>query len=167
MKWPLLALAAALALAIAGCDKPAEAPVPQPAGKAGKDRAAQAQPATTAAPATAEPRVSYSDQGRRDPFVSLTGKRVAAFLDNPLESFDLPQFQLKAVIIGMGEPKAMVIAPDGKGYIIRKGMKFGKNKGVVVEISRDKVRVEERYLDLSGVMRRVIQDLNVPKREGV
>lgn len=167
MKWLFLAMTAALVLAVSGCDKPVEAPVPKPAAKPVKDQAAETQPAAAAVPAPAEPRVVYSAQGRRDPFVSLTGKRVAAFLDNPLESFDLPQFQLKAVIIGMGEPKAMVIAPDGKGYIIRKGMKFGKNKGVVIEISREKVRVEERYQDLTGVMRRVIQDLNVPKREGV
>jgi type IV pilus assembly protein PilP len=99
--------------------------------------------------------------------VPITGRRVASFSDNPLESFDLLQFQLKGLIVGMGEPKAVVIAPDGKSYILKKGMRIGKNKGVIRDITRERILVEERYQDLSGAARIIIQEIKVPKREGV
>jgi type IV pilus assembly protein PilP len=67
----------------------------------------------------------------------------------------------------MGASKAMVVAPDGKSYVLAKGVKIGKNNGVVIEINSDAVRVEEKYYDFSGNVIENIQEIAVPRREGV
>lgn len=116
----------------------------------------------------AEVKFVYSLEGRRDPFVPLiaTKATVSAF-ENPLEAFDLPQFLVKAVIVGMGETKAMIIAPDGRAYILKTGMRLGKANGVIKEINRERIVVEEQYQDITGKVRKNIQELKVPVREGV
>ena len=165
-----LLIAALLALILlAGCNSEQPAPTAPPPSTAVAKPPAQAvaPPALEAAQPPEELKYVYAAQGRRDPFVPITGKRVASFSDNPLESFDLLQFQLKGLIVGMGEPKAVVIAPDGKSYILKKGLRIGKSKGVIRDINRDRILVEERYQDLSGTVRIIIQEIKVPKREGV
>ena len=165
-----LLIAALLALILlAGCNSEQPAPTAPPPSTAVAKPPAQAvaPPALEAAQPPEELKYVYAPQGRRDPFVPITGKRVASFSDNPLESFDLLQFQLKGLIVGMGEPKAVVVAPDGKSYILKKGLRIGKSKGVIRDINRDRILVEERYQDLSGTTRIIIQEIKVPKREGV
>ena len=165
-----LLIAALLALILlAGCNSEQPAPTAPPPSTAVAKPPAQAvaPPALEAAQPPEELKYVYAAQGRRDPFVPITGKRVASFSDNPLESFDLLQFQLKGLIVGMGEPKAVVVAPDGKSYILKKGLRIGKSKGVIRDINRDRILVEERYQDLSGTTRIIIQEIKVPKREGV
>jgi len=165
-----LLIAALLALMLlAGCNSEQPAPTAPPPSTAVAKPPAQAvaSPALEAAQPPEELKYVYAAQGRRDPFVPITGKRVASFSDNPLESFDLLQFQLKGLIVGMGEPKAVVVAPDGKSYILKKGLRIGKSKGVIRDINRDRILVEERYQDLSGTTRIIIQEIKVPKREGV
>ena len=168
-RYDMLIAAMLALLLLAGCnsDQPAP-PAPTPSKAVAKPPAQAVAPPVQEAPQPPdELKYIYAAQGRRDPFVPITGKRVAAFSDNPLESFDLPQFQLKGLIVGMGEPKAVVIAPDGKSYILRKGLRIGKSKGFIRDITREKVLVEERYQDLSGVTRTIIHEIKVPKREGV
>jgi type IV pilus assembly protein PilP len=113
----------------------------------------------------------YSSEGRRDPFVPLSKIRrpvtESAEPQTPLQSYDLSQFRLVGVIVGKGASKAMVLAPDGKSYVIAKGVKIGKNNGVVLDINSDAVRVKEKYYDFSGNIIENIQEIAVPKREGV
>ncbi|MBE0577410.1 MAG: pilus assembly protein PilP [Desulfuromonadales bacterium] len=112
----------------------------------------------------------YFAEGRRDPFVPLSTIRrpiaVSAEPDTPLQSYDLDQFRLVGVIVGKGASKAMVIAPDGKSYVLAKGVKIGKNNGVVVGINSEVILVEEKYYDFSGNVIENIQEIAVPKREG-
>ena len=113
----------------------------------------------------------YTTEGRRDPFVPLSrirkpiGKSVEPA--TPLQKYDLIQFKLVGVIVGKGESKAMVVAPDGKSYILAKGVKIGKNNGVIISISTEAIRVKEKYYDFSGNVIENIQEITVPKREGV
>jgi type IV pilus assembly protein PilP len=113
----------------------------------------------------------YVTDGRRDPFVPLSRiRRPVESSDEPetpLQSYDLSQFRLAGVIVGKGASKAMVIAPDGKSYILSEGVKIGKNNGVVITISSESVLVEEKYFDFSGNVIENIQEISVPKREGV
>jgi type IV pilus assembly protein PilP len=113
----------------------------------------------------------YVTDGRRDPFVPLSRiRRPVESSDEPetpLQSYDLSQFRLAGVIVGKGASKAMVIAPDGKSYILSEGVKIGKNSGVVITISSESVLVEEKYFDFSGNVIENIQEISVPKREGV
>ncbi len=113
----------------------------------------------------------YLAEGRRDPFVPLTRiRRPIGGSDEPatpLQRYDLDQFKLVGVVVGMGESKAMVTAPDGKSYILAKGVKIGKNNGVILEINSEVILVEEKYYDFSGNIIENIQEITVPKRGGV
>lgn len=113
----------------------------------------------------------YITDGRRDPFVPLSTIRraltVSAEPATPLQSYDLVQFRLVGVIVGKGAAKAMVVAPDGKSYVLAQGVKIGKNNGVVIEINSNVILVEEKYYDFSGNVIENIQEISVPKREGV
>ena len=71
------------------------------------------------------------------------------------------------IIIGRGEPTAMVVGPKGKSFILKKGVKVGKNNGVVVGINSDSITVREKYVDFSGEVRTNVQELQLPKRGGV
>ena len=120
---------------------------------------------------TKEEEFVYVTDGRRDPFVPLSRIRrpIEASVEpaTPLQSYDLNQFRLAGVIVGKGASKAMVIAPDGKSYILSEGVKIGKNNGVVITISSESVLVEEKYFDFSGNVIENILEIAVPKREGV
>lgn len=112
----------------------------------------------------------YVTEGRRDPFVPLTRIRrplvASAEPATPLQRYDLSQFKLVGVIVGKGASRAMVVAPDGKSYILAKGVKIGKNNGVVISINSEVVLVEEKYFDFSGNVIENIQEITVPKRGG-
>jgi type IV pilus assembly protein PilP len=168
----LIIVAFAALFLLFGCGEEAPAPPPAEPQKIAapppRDVAPPSAPETLAPP---PPRYVYDQSGRRDPFEPLTTvKKPIAQQDaplTPLEKFDLGQLRLIGVIIGMGEPRAMVIAPDGKSYILKKGIKVGKNNGRVVGIKGDAVLVEERYYDFSGEIRKSVESIQLPKREGV
>ena len=136
--------------------KPSAKQVPAPVGKEEE---------------TKEEAFVYVTEGRRDPFVPLSRiRRPIKASDEPatpLQSYDLSQFRLAGVIVGKGASKALVIAPDGKSYILSEGVKIGKNNGVILTISSESVVVEEKYYDFSGNVIENIQEIVVPKREGV
>ena len=83
-----------------------------------------------------------------------------------MQRYDIQQFRLVGVIVGKGAPRALVVAPDGKSYILSKGVKIGKNSGVVIDITGDAILVEEKYYDFSGNVIENIQEISVPRREG-
>ena len=146
-----------------------------------QSQAVAAKPPAQAAPpppVAVEPEVKpeevflYTSEGRRDPFVSLTQIRQPVDSGDeepatPLQSFDIAQFRLVGVIVGKGLPKALVLAPDGKSYVLAKGVKIGKNNGVVINITSDAVLVKETYYDFSDNIIENILEITVPKREGV
>ncbi len=156
-----------------GCgeEPPPPAPAPAPKQVVAKQEAQPASPEVKDVQAEPVPVYAYDPSGRRDPFTPLLEvKRPMPGSDEPLtplQRFDLSQLRLIGVIIGKGEPRAMVVAPDGKSFILKKGIKVGKNDGVVTSISKDGVDVEERYYDFSGEVRRSIQAIQLPQREGV
>ena len=135
-------------------------------------RRRRGKPRSTPQIAAAEPvaKYAYDPAGRRDPFEPLLLIKkpiVQSEPLTPLQSYEIGQLRLIAVIIGKGTPTAMVIAPDGKGYILKKGIKVGKNNGTVLAIHKDAVLVEEKYIDFSGEIRKNTQEIQLPKREGV
>jgi type IV pilus assembly protein PilP len=170
LQFMLVAFAATFLLF--GCGE--EAPAPPPAAP---KKVAAPPPREVAPPSASEtqtpppPRYVYDPSGRRDPFEPLTMVKKPIAQKNvpltPLEKFDLAQLRLIGVILGKGEPRAMVVAPDGKSYILKKGVKVGKNDGRVVGIKPDAVLVEERYYDFSGEIRKSVESIQLPKREGV
>ena len=114
---------------------------------------------------------SYDSAGKRDPFEALTEVRKPVMptfaVTTPLQKYALNQLRVIGVIWGKGEPTAMVNAPDGKSYILKKGIKAGKNDGTVIDINKESIVVEEKFYDFSGDVRVSTQSIPLPKKEGV
>ena len=119
------------------------------------------------------PKYTFVTENRRDPFQPflLIKRPVDADADlsaqTPLQQYETMQYKLSAVIVGYGQPMVMVIAPDGKSYVVRKGMKIGKNGGKVIQINKEGFLVEEKYRDFTDIVRTNILEIKLPKREGV
>ncbi|ABA89374.1 type IV pilus assembly lipoprotein PilP [Syntrophotalea carbinolica DSM 2380] len=112
----------------------------------------------------------YDPAGLRDPFQALVMIRKPVLDDGqpltPLQKFDLSQFRLSAIVVGKEEPMAMVTAPGGKAYVLKRGVKIGKNGGVVTKISPDLVHVEEKYYDFTGKLSKTSLELGFIKKAG-
>lgn len=131
-----------------------------------------AETAVVSASAEEKEDFNYSGRGRRDPFKPLVEKVRPAGPTRttplePLEKFTLGQLKVKAVLLGFKVPRAMILAPDGKSYIVVPGTKIGKNRGVVQGINPDAVLVKETYYDFSGDIRTSVKQIKLPKRKGI
>jgi len=126
------------------------APKPQPAGIV-DDANSETDEAGYAA---AEQDYFYDPRGKRDPFRSFQ------FVDDdgpdnkkefgPLEDFEVGQLELSAVIWDANNPRALILDPGGRAYIVREGSQIGKNKGQVIHIGDNLVLVKETYENLAG-----------------
>lgn len=112
----------------------------------------------------------YDPSDRRDPFEVLVMIKKPVIEQGvpltPLQKYDLGQFKLGAVIIGEEGPIAMVVAPGGKSYVIKKGDKIGKNGGVITEMTLEAILVEEKYYDFAGELKRARQEIRLAKKAG-
>jgi len=71
--------------------------------------------------------------------------------ETPLECMDVGQLTLVGIVLeSNGEGIAMAQDASGIGYTLRVGTTIGYNKGKVVSITRDKVVVREKVVDLKG-----------------
>jgi len=117
-----------------------------------------------------KPAFIYVEEGRRDPFTSLLTIKEAVEDEaeplTPLQKFGLKEIRLMAIVIGKGEPRAMVVAPDKKAYTLTRGVKIGRNKGVVQEITPEEIIVEERFRDFAGTTRTEVKRMTLPQGEG-
>jgi type IV pilus assembly protein PilP len=169
MSRPLLTVLVAATLVAAACgEKKAAAPKPAPSAVA----KAAAAPAAPAAPAS-DADVAYSSVGKRDPFKSFLGDlrastgAVATRCSTPLGRFELDQLRLVAVITGLADPLAMVEAPTGVGYAVRKGACIGKNGGVVATIRTGEVVVTEWAMRADGTREKSETALRLPKEQSL
>jgi len=163
-----LALAAAAALA-AACGE--SRPPPRPAAAPAPAAKAAAAPAAPAKGPEAE--VAYSSVGKRDPFKSFladlraTSGPVVTRCNTPLGRFEIDQLRLVAIITGMADPLAMVEAPTGVGYTLRKGACVGKNGGVVASIRSDEVVVAEWAVKADGTREKTQTALRLPREQSL
>ena len=74
-----------------------------------------------------------------------------------LQNFDVSDLRLTAIIWGISEPRATIVAPDGKSYIVKTGSFIGKNWGKISRILPDKIEIVETYKDPLG--RKIINKL--------
>lgn len=162
-----VAIAALTTLALLGCGEeysPAASTTPVPRRKAA---APAAQETTVSAPTYS---YSYSPVGKRDPFRSpapemgVSGPVGAC--SEPLCQWDLEQFTLVAVVTGDSNPLAMVQDPQGRGYIVRRATRIGKQGGKVAQILRDQLIINEEYIAPDG--KRVVNpvSLKIKQDEG-
>jgi type IV pilus assembly protein PilP len=138
----------ALALALAGCGED----VPPPPPVAPRAQAAET-PKEQAAETLAGPTYvyNYNPVGKRDPFrspvadmaneVQQAGPQLAC--NEPLCQWDIDQLRLVAVVTGDANPMAMVEDPMGRGHIVRRNTRMGRQGGKVTQILRTEVIVTE------------------------
>ena len=96
----------------------------------------------------------YNSAGRRDPFKSLLAlqeKKKDVTLLPPIQQLDLGAIKVTGIIMDEKEgPRAMIKAPNGRTFIVKKGTIIGKNEGEVIEVSLQGFRVVEKYVDFMG-----------------
>ncbi|WP_462323854.1 pilus assembly protein PilP [Desulfoplanes sp.] len=109
------------------------------------------------------PSYRYDPSSTSDPFVPFIRKEEPITLKpekrepgqplTPLQKIEVTQ--LKAIGIlwypeGTKETLAMVQLPDGKGFVLHKGMRIGRHNGIVDEITPEAIIVKERGVDILG-----------------
>ncbi|MEE9543593.1 MAG: pilus assembly protein PilP [Thermodesulfobacteriota bacterium] len=84
----------------------------------------------------------------------------------PLECCEIGLFRLMAVISGIDNPRALIMAPDGKKYITKKGDLIGLKSGKIVKIAKNKIVVEERFKDSTvGKVVKEFVEIKLPSSE--
>ncbi|MBN2397941.1 MAG: pilus assembly protein PilP [Deltaproteobacteria bacterium] len=110
----------------------------------------------------------YNPQGKPDPFkpfIEIVEKGATAVPLSPLRRFSVEEFRLMGIVRTFHKEIAIVQAPGGKWYTLRRGTRIGSNEGRVAEIRSDSVVVSEKIQDSSGTIR-TGQVILVLKKDG-
>jgi type IV pilus assembly protein PilP len=106
-----------------------------------------------------EPKYFYDPTGKTDPFRSFiaeqeeVAERQRRKPKTYLETLDLSQLELIAIIAGPLGNYAMVRDSKGIGHVIVKGTAIGTDGGVVDRITDREVVIKEEYKDFRGTTR--------------
>jgi Tfp pilus assembly protein PilP len=106
-----------------------------------------------------QPRYTYDPTGKTDPFKSFIAEqeemeeKAKRRPKTYLETLDLSQLELIAVIVGAKGNYAMVKDSKGTGHVITKGTGIGINGGFVERITDKEVVIREEYKDFKGTVR--------------
>ena len=106
-----------------------------------------------------QPRYTYDPTGKTDPFKSFIAEqeemeeKAKRKPKTYLETLDLSQLELIAVIVGAKGNYAMVKDSKGTGHVIQKGTAIGTNGGFVERITDKEVVIREEYKDFKGTVR--------------
>jgi type IV pilus assembly protein PilP len=169
-----------VALLASGCNKKESAPVVvPPASEQSKlpVKAVQKPVSSSTGKLVPSPLTSLFDfSGKKDPFKPDSSLLVAnaSVSDDlkkalrgglPIHSFDVSQFRLIGIVTGAKENQAMVVDPNGKGYVLKPGMTIGKNDGRITAINISGVDVVEQFKDDSGRVRKENIRISLPKKQ--
>jgi type IV pilus assembly protein PilP len=98
----------------------------------------------------------YDPTGKTDPFKSFindgdTEKKPSTGTElSVLETLDLSQLELIAIMVGPRGNWAMVRDSKGVGHVIQKGKRIGTKGGVVDKITEHEVIIKEEFKDFRG-----------------
>jgi type IV pilus assembly protein PilP len=162
-------------LSFGGCKKK-EAPPPAPAAtqqnkQASKPVAAVQKPMTTAQVAVNTPQ-AYDFSSKKDPFrpyvieqkAAKPLKRKVSAESLPIQRYEVMQFRVAGIIVGLKDNRAQIIDPAGKAYIVREGMLIGSNDGKVTKITASGIEVVELEKAANGKIVRRVLKLTLPKK---
>jgi len=118
----------------------------------------------------------FDFSGKKDPFKPDIAVKVAPAPSAgdlkrslqaglPIHSFDVSQFRLIGIMTGAKENQAMVVDPNGKGYVLKTGMTIGKNDGRVIAVTINGVDVVEQFKDDSGRVRKENIRITLPRKQ--
>lgn len=114
---------------------------------------------------------------RRDPFKPFAqaptpqqatiGKSAKGRVRDPLpiQTFDTEKFKVSGIVTGLKESSALIIDPNGKGYVVKEGMPIGSNDGHVKKITNSTVEVEESFRDDNGKVRKRLVKLMLLRKK--
>jgi type IV pilus assembly protein PilP len=71
----------------------------------------------------------------------------------PIQTFDVSKFKVSGIIAGLKENRALLVDPNGKGYVVQVGMLIGSNDGRISRITASSVEVVERFKEDNGRLR--------------
>lgn len=118
--------------------------------------------------------VSLDFTGKRDPFKPYAQMPVQQQTRSaksrthdplPIQSFDTDKFKVSGIVTGLKENSALVIDPNGKGYVVKAGMPIGNNSGYVKSITNSTVEVEESFRDDNGRVRKRLVKLTLLRKK--
>lgn len=81
--------------------------------------------------------------------------------NDPLCQWDLDQLALVAVVTGDSNPIAMVEDPQGRGYIVKRQSRIGRQGGKVTSILRDSITVTEYWAQPNGESKPLPRSLGI------
>jgi type IV pilus assembly protein PilP len=128
----------------------------KPPAEAVSQGPAQAGPSDTAEEAAEAGGYFYDPRGKIDPFKSFIAEQEEVAEKKRtkprtyLETLDLSQLELIAIVVGPKGNYAMVRDSKGLGHVIRKGTAIGTKGGVVQEITDKEVVITEEFKDFRG-----------------
>ncbi|RLB23051.1 MAG: hypothetical protein DRG71_06450 [Deltaproteobacteria bacterium] len=114
----------------------------------------------------------YNPKGKPDPFSSFIARQEAFEKKRKrrkprtyLETLELSQLELIAIIIGPKGNWAMVRDSKGIGHVIKKGTAIGTNGGIVYKVLPDKVIIREKHMDFRGreITKEIVKKLHASK----
>jgi type IV pilus assembly protein PilP len=122
---------------------------------------------------------TYDPKGRFDPFEPLfkdepeapvaqskKSDRKRRIAQTPLERISLSQLKLSAIIRAPSGNRALVEDATGKGYVVTNGTYIGLNSGKVVQITQDRIVVEEEIENVLGELTLKNSELKLQKPAG-
>lgn len=113
---------------------------------------------------------SYDPTGKTDPFKSFIAEQESVEEKKKrkpktyLETLDISQLDLIAIIVSAKGEWAMVRDAKGLGYVLEEGTSIGLHEGVVHEIKEDEIIIRERLVDpesekeFKSITKKLVQD---------
>ncbi|MFP6641628.1 MAG: pilus assembly protein PilP [Myxococcota bacterium] len=94
----------------------------------------------------------YQHLDRRDPFRSFKydNSALPESQIGPLADYELSQLSVVAVVWDTDKARALISDPGGRAFVLHKGSQVGKNRGRIMAITDNLVRVRETYVDFEG-----------------
>ena len=111
--------------------------------------------------------IGNSDSNQIDPFrpfIKLTKETPNPENLLPIQRLKLSEIKLTGIIWNTQNPLALIEDPAGKGYVLRKGDLIGPS-GKVKEVKKDRVIIEESYMDIFEGEKTRFVELVLPQKE--
>ncbi|MRR05590.1 MAG: pilus assembly protein PilP [Deltaproteobacteria bacterium] len=169
----IAALCVAAMLGMVGCKKKEAPPEPPLPAKTTNAAPAVVQQPLSSSRAAAPSALSSDFATMKDPFkpfITVTAGPASPKKNRfgqiiPILNYDLSQFSVKGIIIGLKQNSALIVDPTGKPYVVKAGMEIGRNDGKITKITTTYIEVFEQYRDESGKLRKNTTKLMLPKKE--
>ena len=172
----IIAATILLLLLAAGCSKKeAQAPSPATSTKAEPAKVLPIPVQKQSSSATRAPSITgaqFDFSTKKDPFKPFIAAKAAAPVAEslgknllPIHKFDVTQFRVIGVVTGGKENQAMVVNPNGKGYVLKTGMTIGRSEARVTAITSRGIEILEQFRDDNGRVHKQRSTITLPRKE--